>query len=541
VLAGLLLALQTIQPLAVADDPVRSGQDVLHYSLALSLGDPSGNIEAQATVRAVLLSGGFLVLDFDDALTVDSVVGRAGRISRVEPQRRGGVPGWELRLEAGKWVLAIPARGAPGDTLEVSIFYRGRPRDGLVARANRYGAPTVFADNWPDRAHFWFPCNDHPSDKATAAFAIEVPAGWRAVANGHFEGSDTLAGGRSRWRWRTSRPIPTYTMVVGAGRLSVTALAGSGEVPQSVWTFPEDSAFAVEGPFRRAPSMVSAYARLIGPFPYAKLAHVESSTRFGGMENSSAIFYAEEPYVRRTMDEEVVAHETAHQWFGDAVTPRDWHHLWLSEGLASYFGPLVFSLIGEPERFRQAMERHRRVYFASAVVDRPVIDTAEKNLTRLLNENNYPKAAWVLHMLRQEVGDSVFFGGLRAYYGAFRDSTALSADLAAIWERAAGRPLGWFFEQWLLQPGYPKLELSWGYEAGELVLEVAQRQPTAWGRFRLRLPVRLEFPGGEVEWLDLPVEARERTLVRRPVREAPSRVVADPEGELLAELAVRAR
>ncbi len=540
-LPGLLLMLQAANPLAAADDPTRAGEDILHYTIVLSLDDGTGVIASQTTIRYVLRSTGPLVLDFDDAMPVDSVTGPGGLIPKARAASGEAAAGWELLQRGGGWILVVPVRGSPGDTLEVTVFYRGRPRDGLVARPNHYGAPTVFADNWPDRAHYWFPCNDHPSDKATVAFAVEVPAGWRAVANGGLEGVDTLREGRNRWRWRTSRPIPTYTMVVGAGRLSVTSLPSSSGIPQSVWSFPQDSAFAVNGPFRRASAMVDVYARLVGPFPYAKLAHVESSTRFGGMENSSAIFYAEAPYVQRTMTEEVVAHETVHQWFGDAVTPRDWHHLWLSEGFASYLGPLFFELVGEPERFRQAMERNRRVYLASDVVGRPVIDTTERVITRLLNENNYPKGAWILHMLRQEVGDSAFFEGLKAYYAAFRDSTALSADLAAIFEQVAARPLGWFFEQWLLKPGYPRLELSWRYQRGELAMDVAQRQPDSWGRFRLTLPVRVTFSSGETEVLSVPVEPVDRTVFRRRLREAPIRLVADPEETLLAELAVRAR
>jgi aminopeptidase N len=286
--------------------------------------------------------------------------------------------------------------------------------------------------------------------------------------------------------------------------------------------------------------MVDAYAQVFGAFPYAKLAHVESSTRFGGMENSSAIFYAESPYVDRTMDEEVVAHEIAHQWFGDAVTARDWHHLWLSEGFASYFGPLFYQLVQEPDKFRDAMERNRRVYMASNVVDRPIIDTAEKDVSRLLNENNYPKGAWVLHMLRREIGDSAFFAGTRAYYSTFRDSTALSLDLMRTMEAVAGRPLDWFFEQWLWQPGYPRLDLVWRVENGELVVEVKQTQPAKWGFFRVRLPVEVELDNGSRADVMLDVEARATTVLRRAVPAQPTRLTPSLEG-LLAEVSMAAR
>lgn len=541
---ALVLLVQAANPLAVAEDFTRPDADVLHYEIALALGDsaPQG-IRARATVRYLVTGGhGPLELDFDSALVVDSILGPSGRIAVAAASGRGSSTdsGWLRRRAPKGWVLNVPVWGDPGDTLTVTIHYHGRPRDGLYLRANHYGEPTVFADNWPSRAHFWFPCDDHPSDKATVAFAVEVPPTWRAVANGRLEGVDSLPDQRTRWRWRSSRPIPTYTMVIGAGRLAVTALPTLTGVPQSVWTFPEDSAFAVEGPFRRATEMVDAYTQLIGAFPYSKLAHVESSTRFGGMENSSAIFYAQSPYVERTMDEGVVAHETAHQWFGDAVTERDWHHLWLSEGFASYFGPLFYELVQEPDRFREAMERNRRVYMASEVVGRPIIDTAETNIPRLLNENNYPKGAWVLHMLRREIGDSAFFAGIRAYYSTFRDSTALSADLATTMERFAGRPLAWFFQQWLLQPGYPRLDVAWAYRGGELAMEIRQTQPAAWGYYRLRLPVAAELEDGTRDVFDVEVEARAATTVQKPLSARPTRLALELEG-VLAEAKVEAR
>jgi aminopeptidase N len=544
IVAALLLLFQGQDPLAVAEDHTRPDEDVLHYEINLALNDSARGIAAHTTVRYVVVKDqGPLALDFDSALTVDSVMGVRGRIPEARAARRHAAAesGWQIRRVGPGWVLTVPQWGDIGDTLEVTIYYRGRPRNGLYIRNNHYGALTAFADNWPSRAHFWFPCDDHPSDKATVAFSVEVPPAWQAVANGQLDGVDTLSGGRTRWRWHSTHPIPTYTMVMGAARMAVTALPTLSGTPQSVWTFPEDSAFAVQGPFRRAATMVDAYTKLIGPFPYSKLAHVESSTRFGGMENSSAIFYAQEPYADKSMSEETVAHETAHQWFGDAVTEGDWHHLWLSEGFASYFGPLFFELVQEPAHMKESMERNRRVYLASDVVDRPIIDTANKNIPSLLNENNYPKAAWVLAMLRREVGDSAFFGGVREYYATFRDCTALSSDFASVMESFAGRPLDWFFQQWLLQPGYPKLEVSWSYEAGELSLTVKQTQPSAWGFFRLSLPVAVEMENGGRERFEIPVDARKENQFRQPLAARPTRLALDPEGVLLAETEVRSR
>lgn len=477
---ALLTAVQLVDPLAIVDDPIRTDQNIVHYHIAIDIPDSGSVIRGATSIRYQAVAGtGPLLLDFDRALTVDSVQSDGRPVDYAFPD--------DTTLRVARW-------GPPGTSLMVTVYYHGTPTDGLFISKNVHGDRTAFADNWPNRAHHWFPSEDHPSDKATASFAVGVPSGWRAIANGILEGVDSLPGGRTRWWWRTERRIPVYTMVIGAGRMVVSEIGRGGGPSHTLWTFPQDSAFARDVPFARAQQIIEHYARLFGPFPYAKLAHVQSSTRFGGMENSSAIFYAEGGYARRTMRDGVVAHETAHQWFGDAVTEYDWHHLWLSEGFASYFDPVFFQLVGEEGRFRREMAEKKQEYLASNVVDRPVIDTSETDYFRLLNANNYPKGAWILHMLREEVGDSAFFGGVRDYYETYRDSTALSADLLTAMERHAGRSLRWFFEQWLLQPGYPQFQVSWEpeLEGDRVRIRVAQVQPERWGTFVLRVPVVVE-------------------------------------------------
>ena len=324
-------------------------------------------------------------------------------------------------------------------------------------------------------------------------------------------------------------------MVIGAGKMTEATLGYAGGVPNTAWTFSEDSAFVVDGPLRRANQMVEVFTELVGPFPYEKLAHVQSSTQFGGMENSSAIFYTERRYADRTMGEGVVAHEIAHQWFGDAVTEFDWHHLWLSEGFASYFGPLFFALAGDEDTFRAMMDRSRNRYLESEVVNRPVIDVREEDLFDLLNANNYQKGAWILHTLRNEIGDSAFFRGVREYYAVYRDSTALSNDLARIMSAHAGQPLDWFFEQWLLQPGHPEIKATWQYDADHrtVTLLAEQVQPERWGTFTITLPVVFEFASEEDRRLNARVSGRQTTVELTDVSAPPTNVLLDPEGTVL--------
>jgi len=173
------------------------------------------------------------------------------------------------------------------------------------------------------------------------------------------------------------------------------------------------------------------------------------------------------------------------------------------------------------------------------VVSRPIIDPAEGDLMKLLNANNYQKGSWVLHMLRGEVGDSAFFRGVRDYYRRYRDSTALSQDFERAIERAAGRDLGWFFAQWLGQPGYPQLDAGWTYDGvtRRLTLTVTQTQPDAWGTFRLpRLTVEYAA-NGRTERRVIAVDGRRSVdIVELPA--APEAVRVDPDGKLLLRATV---
>ncbi len=335
-----------------------------------------------------------------------------------------------LRVPIGKRPTA--SRSHVPNYGQVSVSYHGVPQDGLIAGTNAHGHRVVFADNWPERARFWLPTVDRPGDKATVSFVVHAPPSWKVVSNGA-QVFSAEPREPARWRWSSPVPIPTYTMVLGAGEFAVSqhrpVINGRDTIPIQVWTYPEDSAFA---DFRRATEIVEVMQRLIAPFPYEKLAHVQSSTKFGGMENSSAIFYAEKPYVERKMGEGVVRHETAHQWFGDAVTERDWPDIWLSEGFATYFDGVIGAALDGDTVLANSMRANAEAYFKSDVTDRPIVDSAwAADPIKLLNANSYPKGAWVLHMLRGLMRDSAFFGGLRRF-GVLRRAADLLPDLSRL-------------------------------------------------------------------------------------------------------------
>jgi aminopeptidase N len=511
----------------------RGGIDVKNYWFSVTIPDSGRDIRGNAVIAIARRGPADTVLALNlVGMNVDTVMA-----PYIGPTRRTAAFTYDDS------VLRIHLPPSP-PALVVWVRYHGTPQDGLIIGRNAHGRRVVFADNWPQRARYWLPTIDHPSDKAMARFSIVAPAGWRVVANG-IRSTDTEVD-----YWDEKHPIPVYTMVLGAGEFTVSkhrpVINGRDTIPIEVWTYPEDSAFADAVPFRRATEIVEVMQRLIGPFPYEKLAHVQSSTKFGGMENSSAIFYAEKPYVERKMGEGVVRHETAHQWFGDAVTERDWPDIWLSEGFATYFDGVIGAALDGDTVLVNSMRANAESYFKSDVTDRPIVDSGyAADPIKLLNANSYPKGAWVLHMLRGTIGDSAFFRGLRTYYQTYRDSNATSEDLQRVMEKEARTDLGWFFHQWLYQPGYPQLDVSWQYDAGarKVMVGIIQREKPEWGLFRLPV-VTLEFRAnnGAVMRRDVAVSSESReTSVRIDVPFAPAEVRVDPDGKLLLKVTAISR
>ena len=537
---AIALALGVVSPSAIRAQelhPYRPGIDVLDYALTIDLPDTGTSIKGDATLTVRRTARvDTLVLDLRK-LSVQRVLldDRAHPFTRTDSTILIGLP---------------PSRRDTG-TFRVRVVYSGKVTDGLIARRDSAKRWTYFGDNWPNRARFWIPSVDHPSDKATVTWTVRAPRGRTVVANGALVETRALGTGRRArvlTRWRESKPIAPYLMVIAAAPLVEFDLGqtacGLAElrrcVPQSVYVAPEQRK-VLPGAFRRSGEIVRFFASTVAPFPYEKLAHLQSATRFGGMENAGAIFYSDDLFRnRRASDEGVIAHETAHQWFGDAVTEREWPHLWLSEGFATYFAALWTQHARGDSAFRADMARIRdRVTEDTAVVrTRPVIDTVTTDLLELLNRNSYEKGAFVLHMLRTDLGDNSFFAGIRDYYIRHKHGTALTADLQSSLEKVSGRSLGGFFEQWLRRPGYPELEITWS-DSALTSLSIAITQSGRYGLFEFPLRLSLVDPDGNVRRVEVGVPAQLETKIVLPVSGSVERIDADPDVELLARITVK--
>jgi aminopeptidase N len=517
----LLILLLSIQQSGLAHwaDSVGAVHDALHYDITLIPSDTGTHVLSEVETTWRLRSAQPVTMQLDSAMRVIRVLVDGRPNTRISRTMYG-------RSEDD---IAVPHQKQPGDTLSTRVRYRGFTRDGLIIGDNQYGDRTVFADNWPDRAHLWLASDDKPGDKATVAFHVQVPIDQQVIANGVLEKIDTLPYGHAMWHYRLDTPIPVYTMVVGVGRLARTRLPDAACavkcVPLAVWSYPQDSAYAAAA-FRRAGTMLDYFSGLIAPFPYPGLAHVESRTRFGGMENATAIFYDEKLYREKKLDDVLVAHETAHQWFGDAVTPKEWPHLWLSEGFATYLAALWKGHADGDSAFRATMRKAADEVLSSKESDRAVVDTAQRDLMELLNTNSYQKGAWLLHQLRGLVGDSAFFAGLRRYYTSHKDSAAVSSDFARVMSESAGKELDWYFRQALSQPGYPILDVRWKHKGKKLTLDIAQTQKPEWGTYRIP-NLELLVDGKPVR---VTVDGRKTRQVIEEISRRPKTVEVDPNG-----------
>jgi len=510
--------------------------DALHYDINLTLPN-QGSVIAGSTAIDIAVTA-----DAPDTLALDFTGLLVTRL-RVNEVAASFV------RDAGKLLVTVP-RAAHGNRMRVAVDYRWTPDDGLVIRDNVQGQRAAFADNWPNRARFWFPSLDFPADKATALFTIVAPSGWEVVANGTPDGRPTtvrLPDGTTgqRFKWRIVEPISTYNMVIGAADFRVQNVGrpcfSTGRcIDVTTWLFPGSVAKAAPS-FRRAAAMVEYFSQLVAPFPYDKLAHVQSSTRYGGMENATAIFYDERALADGRNIELTVAHETAHQWFGDAVTEPEWPHVWLSEGFATYFAALFIEHADGVEAFRQIMEAERRRIVAPTRAASPVVNPSEQDLFKLLNVDTYDKGSWVLHMLRGRLGDDRFFDGIRRYYRAHEHGTGITGDLQRAMEAASGINLAGFFDQWLFRPGFPRFRVASVWDANQrtATVTVEQIQPADWPTFSTSLTLELTTAGGTTR---KSVDVHERIeRYNLQLDSEPIRIAIDPDGWVLQETVAASR
>ncbi len=491
--------------------------DALHYSLALGFTQSdyySGSMTLRLEVVEPMLS--------QVRLHMAELVADSAAV--------GGVPAPFTRDDTSI-VIGLNGSHPTGETLEVKVSYH----DTLSGRGFYHFERNSYTMAEPQDARWWFPCFDEPWDKATSEIFATVPEEWEVGSNGYMAGVTHDPVGQTRtYHWVNPSPISTYLINLIMGDFAawndyyVTPVSDSIPIYNMVWR--EDSSAAAYD-FATVPNMMRVFSELFYPYPFNKYGQGAVAPFFyGGMEHQTMTTMNRSWITGDRSVEGGYAHELAHMWWGDFVTMADWRHIWLNEGFATYASALYNEVAYGPTRFAEDLTSYQNTYFES---DRngerfPLFDPPQ-----LFAVSEYVKGAWVLHMLRGLMGDSLFFAGLHQYAGQYAYSNASTWEFRDVMESVSGLELDWFFQEWIFEQGYPEYNYAWSYhmESDDFIvhLEIEQAQANA-PIFRMPLKIRISA-GADYDFIiqnDQRVQSYDFSVLF-----APTGVTLDPDNWVL--------
>jgi hypothetical protein len=445
------------RPSAPEVDALRAVQedfDVTHYLLDLEFDDRDRTVAGSVTMTADSLVPGLqnVVLDLLEPLAVSSVTQDGQPLSFTHAN--------------GLIDITLDRPYDAGETFQIVVTYSGNPvYTGLGAFGwKKYSGignqePMVWSLSEPEGARSWWPCKDRPDDKALVEEWYTVTRKWIATGNGVLLETVRM-GNQAQFKWRSSRPLTTYLVSIAATdyeTFSDTYIGLDGTpMPVDYYVYDEDLSDAQES-FNRTVEMIEFYAGLFGEYPFLEDKYGMSAFPFGGaMEHTTNTSYGYALINGGHNYDFIIAHELAHQWWGDAVSPETWPDIWLNEGFATHSEALWVEGIHGPQAYRDYMSSLWRSSFPGTLY----------NPSDLFGPTSYDKGAWVQHMIRGVLGDNAFFGALRDWYEQRRDSTGNTEQYRSTLEARYGAPLDWFFAQWIYGPGRPSYR--WGWTTADL-------------------------------------------------------------------------
>ncbi len=524
----LYLFLCLFVPLVLADTyPRQSGVDAVNYVFRLTLSDDTDEIVGEATIDLRFIKDNLT----DFMLDLASVNG--GKGMSVSEVQSGNAP---LRFthEADRLRIMLGSTSKAGERRQFTLKYRGVPAAGLRILKNKFGERCFFSENWPNSARQWLPMIDHPYDKATSEFIIIAPVKYQVVANGLLQEETDLGDGRRLTHWKQSVPIASWLNAIGVAQFAVHHAGLVKGVELQTWVYHQERTTGPAWFETKSRQAIEFFSEQIGPYSYEKLANVEAAGFGGGTEHASAIFYGENSILTRP-DTGLVAHEIAHQWFGNSVTEKDWDDVWLSEGFATYFTLLVAEHYEGRDAFVAGLKRSREQVF-SLEKQSPGVAVLHDNLAdmkKVLNRIIYQKGGWTLHMLRHRMGTEKFWAGIRDYYQRYRNGSASTEDFRRVMEEHCGQELSWFFQQWLARAGSPVIEGGWHYDAAAKRVVVELTQTQAGEAYRLPLEIGLTTDGAQkIETIEL---TQKQQRFEFTADKEPSVVALDPNAWVLMD------
>ena len=486
------IALLFVIPLISKADiyPINKNIDIKHYVFKLSLSDADNEITGTTLVTLSFKEAGMqnFRLDFinktsgrkDKGMVVDAVSVNNAAVNYTHKN--------------DELIISLPAPSTKNQTITFTIQYHGIPFDGLRIGNTKLGDRSFFNENWPNRGRHWLPIVDHPYDKATSEFIVKAPSHYKVVSNGLLMEESELSNSTRLTHWKQSVPVSSWLFVLGVADFAVKYVDEFRGKSIQTWVYAKNREAGFYDFDEPTKKVLEFYSNYVGPYAYEKLANIQTPSVNGGMETSSAIFYGED-LVTGKRDErvrDVVIHEIAHQWFGNAITETTWDDAWLSEGFATFFTLLfIEDEYGKDEYTKGIIKARKSVYDMSVKMPNFSIvseRTAEKE--DVTSGITYQKGAWVIHMLRNLMGEKNFKKGIQNYYAKYFNANTNTDEFRAEMEKVSGKDLKLFFKQWLYQPINPTINASWTYNASTKKLQIRLNQAQ---QFLYNVPVEIGY------------------------------------------------
>lgn len=509
--------------------------DILHLAIDVTPDFNQRSIEAEVTLRFKPIAKPLAELRLDG---VDLSVAKVGSSEKLS--------GWHA---SDKEVIVTFEPPIPADKeAMVNIRYSATPKKGLYFRTPEMGYKPEDTHIWtqgePIEARHWYPSFDAPNEKFTSEVTCRVPEGMVVLSNGKLISEEKDTGtGLVGTRWRQDQPHVNYLIALVAGKLKKIEDKYK-DIPLAFYT-PASQIEHARNSFKDTKDMMAFFEKEIGvPYPWAKYYQVcVDDFGWGGMENTSLTILSDrtlhlaesEPIVS---SQGLIAHELAHQWFGDLVTCKDWAHLWLNEGFATYYDALYEGHKHGPDAMRYSMYQSAKGIMGQPNQTNAIVRRDWREPEEQFSYLAYPKGSWVLHMLRSQLGEDLFRRCIKTYLEKFQFDVAETEDLNGVIEELSGRTFDRFFDQWVYHAAYPDMGVTYNWDEktklAKLTLSQNQKLSDNVLLFEFPLTVRFKSKSGTVTDRRITVKEKSEDFYF-PLAEAPEIVRLDPELTVLAK------
>lgn len=497
--------------------------DILHYDIDLSLNPEIKNIQAVVYITGLSKENGLnkIDLNFYDNLKISELL-----VNGIKADY----------TNSGSRLTIILPSGVEKDTFNLKISYGGKPKN-LGLSSFVFGEinnrSLVYSLNEPNYASTWFPCNDNPADKALLDIRITNDSSRVSISNGRLVEVVTKNDKRT-YHWKTYYPIATYLVCLFSSNYtsfgSKYVSAENDTLDLQYYTLPEHRKLA-EKDFEDHPKFLSVFSELFGPYPFMKEKYgvAEFLWQMGAMENQTITGVGSNLINGRKFFNDIYIHELAHHWWGNAVSPASWKDVWLNEGFATYSEALYFEKVSGFDALKSTMNSKYNRYFRERLYDTD---------GDLFSRTIYNKGAWVLHMLRREMGDKAFFAMLKGYFEKYKYKNASTNDLMEICKEYSGKDLQTFFKQWVFEgTGIIECMYDWSCRKTDdyykLTINFNQFQKE-YSSYNFLVDVKFIYDD-PVKNITRTVRIDEKTKsFEFELNDKPVKVVIDPDGWLLA-------